>query len=112
MKPDPDRDWLDDALAEGLRDPIVENGFPRRVMAALPPARSRNGLRLLILLGATMVACFLGLWVVPGGAFVFSALSGVFSLETWTNPLAIIASAAILGCVAAWLAWAAASAEV
>jgi hypothetical protein len=105
-----DRDWLDEVLTEGLRDEITENGFPRRVLAALPPRAERGWLRPLILLVTSLTACLVGLFLLPAGQYLTETVLKVFSPAGWTN-LAMGAGSLTLLVGLLWLAYAAANAE-
>lgn len=108
MTIDTERDWLDDMLSQPAA--VEENGFNRRVMAALPPAPPRAGFRTAIIMVFTLAACAIGLLVLPAGRFISDALFSLFETGTWTSPSLAAIALGGLAC-AAWLTYSAATAE-
>jgi len=104
-----EHDWLDGVLRAGLRDEVAENGFPKRVLAALPSA-PRPWLRPLVLLATCLAACLVGLFLLPAGGYLSRAVMRVFTPEGWAN-LAVGASSLVLLVGLLWIALAAANAE-
>ncbi|MGQ0504955.1 MAG: hypothetical protein ACT4TC_06505 [Myxococcaceae bacterium] len=67
----PDQDPLDSLLSKA--EPYVDDvGFTENVMARLPVASERRRLRVPIILGFTVLACALGLWLVPDVSHVLA----------------------------------------
>jgi hypothetical protein len=108
MTADTERDWLDDVLTQTAA--VEENGFNRRVMAALPPAPPQARLRAAVITVFTLAACAIALLVLPAGQFISDALFSLFETGTWTSPSLAAIALGGLAC-AAWLTYSAATAE-
>lgn len=84
-----------DPLDRQLRDTapyIDDNGFTARVLAQLPaPHRERFSLRVTILLGITMLSCFLAYVLSGGGRFVTTDIEKVMSVPMqWLLAVALV----------------------
>jgi hypothetical protein len=97
MNPPTNPDWLDEALRETPRY-IDDAGFTARVVAALPPARSKLAWKRHAILGAvTAVALAVGLVVLPGGRFVVDCVVELARARTLDPALILPAIFVALG---------------
>ena len=62
-------------LLQPERTSIPDAGFSQRVVAMLPKRRARQWGREAIIPGMTLVGCWLGLIVLPGGEFLHELLA-------------------------------------
>ena len=74
--PGDERDWQDLFRDEGRP---ADSGFTLRVLAALPPRRRSERLRVRVILAAALVAAVLGLLALPA-----LAPAGALDLRHWT----------------------------
>jgi Domain of unknown function (DUF5056) len=80
----------DNRLTELLQEShvyIEDNGFTERVMDRLPPPHRASHWRRPILLFAALVACLVGLVLIPGGAYLTDALYQVVTYRPLQSPL-------------------------
>jgi hypothetical protein len=80
MNPPENNDPLD-ALLREQNPHIADEGFTRRVIAALPPRRSRFPLRQAFLLGATLAGWVLAVLLLPWGKLPPLNSSALLSLN-------------------------------
>ncbi len=84
--PQYDDNRLNDLLQEN--DVYIEdNGFTERVMNHLPPPRHASRWRRPILLATALLACLVGLVLLPGGAYLTDVLNQVASYRPTQSPL-------------------------
>jgi hypothetical protein len=77
----------------GLDEVIEDGGFTDRVLATLPPPRTKRSLRALIIGSSAVVACAAALALDPRAAgFVAHAVIESVSVSSWSSvPLASLA---------------------
>lgn len=63
------------AMFSTTDDYIEDNGFTNRVLARLPPQRAKGAARAAVILGFTVLACLVSLFVLPGGAALEAGLA-------------------------------------
>jgi len=91
----PDEARLNELLMES--DVYIEdNGFTDRVMGQLPPPRVSSRWRRPILMLSAVLACLVGLVLVPGGAYLTEVLYQVASYRPAQSPLPIVPVAVLL----------------
>jgi hypothetical protein len=90
-----DEVWLSELLRED-EVYIEDNGFTERVLGRLPPPRRASRWRAPILICSTLLACLVGLVLVPGGAYLTDALYQVASYRPAQSPLPIVPVAFLL----------------
>jgi hypothetical protein len=75
---------------------IEDNGFTERVMGHLPPPRNASRWRRPILMVSALLACLVGLVLIPGGAYLTDVLYQVASYRPAQSPLPIVPVAVLL----------------
>jgi hypothetical protein len=87
--------WLNELLMEN--DVYIEDhGFTERVMGQLPPPRASTRWRRPILMVSALLACLVGLVLIPGGAYLTDVLYQVASYRPAQSPLPIVPLAVLL----------------
>jgi hypothetical protein len=82
--------WMRQAM-ESDRAYIEDAGFSDRVIAALPPRRTFD-LRSRVLGGTAVVACVLGLVLLPGGTYLTTLAARASAILAHQPPLGIAAA--------------------
>jgi hypothetical protein len=85
----------EDRLSEFLLESdvyIEDNGFTERVMNRLPPPRHASRWRRPILGATALLACLVGLLLLPGGAYLTDVLHQVASYRPTQSPLPLLLS--------------------
>lgn len=75
---------------------IEDNGFTELVMSRLPPPRADSRWRRPILMVSAVLACLVGLVLIPGGAYLTDVLYQVASYRPAQSPLPIVPVAVLL----------------
>lgn len=89
------KEWLGELLRED--DVYIEDdGFTARVMDQLPPVRQTFRWRRLILMASALLACTVGLVLIPGGAYLTEILHQAASYRPASAPLPIVPIAVLL----------------
>ncbi len=90
-----DEEWLNELWQES--DVYIEdNGFTDRVMGELPAPRRAFRWRRLILVASSLLACLVGLVLIPGGAYLTDVLVQLASYRPAQSPLPIVPVAVLL----------------
>lgn len=100
MSEDNQDKWLEDLL--DTEEPrLADQGFSARVMDALPRRRLNGYLRHVVILGATVLASFLVLFVLPGGKAITEVMTRAFQSEFLLSiPLLMIVGLITWGAIA------------
>jgi len=89
----------EDRLDELLRESdvyIEDKGFTQLVMGRLPPPHRASRWRRPILLGSAVLACLVGLVLMPGGAYLTEVLYQVASYRPAQSPVPVVPLAVLL----------------